>query len=177
MKLDVMRLRRVVDIKALAQSGDIGQIKVTGQGLFLGALVLMAEAAEHSEIKHNYPVLAQSLSLAASPQLRNMATLGGNLLQRTRCPYFRDTSYGACNKRSPGSGCAALDGFNRQHAILGVSDDCIAAYPGDFAQALIALDASIDVQDQTARGVFLSRNCTNARGTRRISKLRSQRAN
>jgi xanthine dehydrogenase YagS FAD-binding subunit len=145
MKLDVMRPGGIVDINALAQAGDAGAITATGRGLRLGALVRMSEAAEHPEIKRNYPVLSQSLLLAASSQLRNMATLGGNLLQRTRCGYFRDTSYAACNKRQPGSGCAALEGFNRQHAILGVSDYCIAAYPGDFAQALIALDASIEV--------------------------------
>jgi xanthine dehydrogenase YagS FAD-binding subunit len=85
------------------------------------------------------------LQLAASPQLRNMASLGGNVLQRTRCSYFRDVSYAACNKRNPGSGCAAMDGVNRMHAVLGTSDQCIAAYPGDFAQAMIALDASVEI--------------------------------
>jgi xanthine dehydrogenase YagS FAD-binding subunit len=145
MKLDVMRPRRIVDINALRRTHDAGCIDVNGQGLRLGALVRMSDAAEHLEIKRNYPVLSQSLLSAASSQLRNMATLAGNLLQRTRCPYFRDTSYAACNKRIPGSGCAAIDGYNRQHAILGVSGDCIAAYPGDFAQALIVLDASISV--------------------------------
>jgi xanthine dehydrogenase YagS FAD-binding subunit len=105
----------------------------------------MADAAAHPEVRKNYPVIAQSLNLAASAQIRNMASLGGNVLQRTRCPYFRDTSYSECNKRNPGSGCAAFDGFNRQHAVLGVSDQCIAAYPGDFAQALIALDATIEI--------------------------------
>jgi xanthine dehydrogenase YagS FAD-binding subunit len=108
-------------------------------------MVRMADAAEHPVVKRDYPVIAQSLALAASQQIRNMASLGGNVLQRTRCTYFRDTSYDACNKRSPGSGCAALDGFNRSHAVLGVSDRCIATYPGDFAQALIALDASVEI--------------------------------
>src|SRR5437763_758186 len=98
----------------------------------------MAAAAEDPEIRRNYPVVAQTLDLAASPQIRNMATLGGNVLQRTRCNYFRDPSWGSCNKREPGTGCAALDGVNRKHAVLGVSDHCIAAYPGDFAQALVA---------------------------------------
>src|SRR5262249_27005281 len=88
--------------------------------------------------------LAQSLKLAASQQIRNMASLGGNVLQRTRCPYFRDVSYEQCNKRNPGSGCAALDGHNRSHAILGTSDQCIASYPGDFAQALLAFEAVVD---------------------------------
>jgi xanthine dehydrogenase YagS FAD-binding subunit len=96
-------------------------------------------------VRKNYPVIAQSLLLAASPQLRNMATLGGNVLQRTRCGYFRDTRWEACNKRNPGSGCAALDGVNRKHAVLGTSPNCIATYPGDFAQALVALDAVVDI--------------------------------
>ncbi|MCI0599812.1 MAG: xanthine dehydrogenase family protein subunit M [Beijerinckiaceae bacterium] len=148
MKLDVLRPRRIVDINALSLEGDAGRIGVTSQGLRLGALVRMSDAAEHPEIKRNYPVLSQSLLSAASSQLRNMATLGGNLLQRTRCPYFRDTSYSECNKRNPGSGCAALDGFNRQHAILGVSGHCIAAYPGDLAQALAVLDASVEILGQ-----------------------------
>ena len=120
-------------------------IEVTQNGLRLGALVRMAEAAEHQEIREQYPVVAQSLKLAASQQLRNMASLGGNVLQRTRCSYFRDVSYAACNKRNPGSGCAAIEGVNRTHAILGTSDECIATYPGDFAQALIALDAAVEL--------------------------------
>ena len=114
-------------------------------GLWLGALVRMATAAAHREVRENFPVIAQSLELAASPQLRNMASLGGNVLQRTRCTYFRDVSYKACNKRAPGSGCAAMQGYNRPHAVLGVSDHCIATYPGDFAQALMALDAQVDI--------------------------------
>jgi xanthine dehydrogenase YagS FAD-binding subunit len=105
----------------------------------------MAQAVDHPAIRREYPMLAQSLSLAASAQLRNMASLGGNVLQRTRCSYFRDTSWAACNKRQPGSGCAALEGVNRKHAVLGTSRHCIAAYPGDFAQALIALDASVEI--------------------------------
>jgi xanthine dehydrogenase YagS FAD-binding subunit len=90
-------------------------------------------------------MIAQSLKLAASQQIRNMASLGGNVLQRTRCTYFRDVSYAECNKRNPGSGCAALNGVNRDHAVLGASQQCIATYPGDFAQALIALDASVQI--------------------------------
>jgi xanthine dehydrogenase YagS FAD-binding subunit len=145
MKLDVMRPEALIDINALEQS-PLGRIEADGRGLRLGALVRMADAAEHDTIKRDYPMIAQSLKLAASQQVRNMATLGGNVLQRTRCTYFRDTSYQACNKRNPGSGCAALDGVNRRHAVLGVSDHCIATYPGDFAQALIALDARVSVQ-------------------------------
>jgi xanthine dehydrogenase YagS FAD-binding subunit len=143
MKLDVMRPAKVVDLGAIAGAHDA--ISVTPHGIRLGALVKMSAAADHPEIVKNYPVVAQSLQLAASAQLRNMATLGGNVLQRTRCPYFRDTSWAACNKRDPGSGCAAMDGLNRQHAILGDSSDCIATYPGDFAQSLIVLEATVNV--------------------------------
>src|SRR5438105_6344336 len=105
----------------------------------------MSDAAAHPVIRRDFPVIAQSLEYAASAQLRNMASLSGNVLQRTRCAYFRDVSWGACNKRHPGSGCAAMDGVNRHHAVLGVSDHCIATYPGDFAQALIALDADVEI--------------------------------
>src|SRR5215468_6348630 len=144
MKLDVMRPASLVDINALRET-DLGRIDGDGRGLRLGALVSMAQAAEHPEIVHDFPLIAQSLKLAASQQIRNMASLGGNVLQRTRCPYFRDVSYAECNKRNPGSGCAAMDGFNRIHAVLGGSDHCIATYPGDFAQALIALDATVEI--------------------------------
>jgi xanthine dehydrogenase YagS FAD-binding subunit len=92
-----------------------------------------------------YPAIAQSLQLAASAQLRNMATLGGNVLQKTRCTYYRDSTWEACNKRNPGSGCAAIKGFNRNHAVLGVDETCISQYPGDFAVALIALDAQLEL--------------------------------
>ena len=143
MKLDVMRPAKIVDLGALASAHDA--ISVSSDGVRLGAMVKMSAAADHPEIVKNYPVIAQSLQQAASGQLRNMATLGGNVLQRTRCPYFRDTSWAACNKRDPGSGREAMDGINRQHALLGGSADCIATYPGDFAQSLIALDATVDV--------------------------------
>jgi xanthine dehydrogenase YagS FAD-binding subunit len=144
MKLDVMRPERVIDINALGKT-EFGRINVNGSGLRLGALVRMAEAADHADINQGFPAIAQSLKLAASQQIRNMASLGGNVLQRSRCPYFRDVSYAECNKRNPGSGCAARDGFNRSHAVLGTSDRCIATYPGDFAQALIAFDARVDL--------------------------------
>ncbi len=143
MKLEVMRPRHLVDLGELRETH--GSIKVGVDGLKIGALATMAQTAEHPDIARNYPVIAQSLVLAASAQLRNMATLGGNVLQRTRCNYFRDVSWQACNKRNPGSGCAALEGVNRLHAVLGGSQDCIATYPGDFAQALTALDATIEV--------------------------------
>jgi xanthine dehydrogenase YagS FAD-binding subunit len=144
MKLGVMQPAAVIDINSLP-ADRLGQIEAGPHGLRLGAMVRMSEAAEDPDVIESFPVIAQSLSLAASAQIRNMATLGGNVLQRTRCSYFRDTSYPNCNKRSPGSGCAALDGINRSHAVLGTSGDCIASYPGDFAQALIALDAEVEV--------------------------------
>jgi xanthine dehydrogenase YagS FAD-binding subunit len=143
MKLDVMRPALVVDINDLAR--EHGGIESGPSGLRLGALARMADAARDPVLRRDYPVIAQSLELAASAQLRNMATLGGNVLQRTRCTYFRDASWSACNKRHPGSGCAALDGVNRKHAVLGTSPACIATYPGDFAQALIALDAGVEI--------------------------------
>lgn len=143
MKLGTMQPRGLIDINDL--QAEHGRIRAGPQGLRLGALVRMAEAADHPAIRRDYPVIAESLWLAASPQLRNMASLGGNVLQRTRCQYFRDPSWRACNKRAPGSGCAALDGVNRKHAVLGVGERCIATYPGDFAQALIALGATVDL--------------------------------
>ena len=149
MKLDVMRPARVVDINDLPR--EFSAIEYGPQGLRLGALAHMAEAAQHPVIVREFPMIAQSLSLAASAQLRNMATLGGNVLQRTRCTYFRDVSYGNCNKRRPGSGCAARDGINRSHAVLGTSNACIATYPGDFAQALIALDATVEISGGEGR--------------------------
>lgn len=144
MKLDVMRPSRVVDINKLADP-DFNALIVDSRGLYLGAMLRMADAAGHEDLRRLYPVVAQSLELAASAQIRNMASLGGNVLQRTRCGYFRDTSYRSCNKRIPGSGCAALEGMNRTHAVLGTSDQCIATYPGDFAQALMALNAKVDI--------------------------------
>lgn len=142
-KLDVLRPEQVVDVNALR--ARYGRITADGSGLRLGAFARMSEAAEHPAVLRDYPVLAQSLSLAASQQIRNMASLGGNVLQRTRCSYYRDVSYEACNKRRPGSGCSAIGGNNRGHAVLGVSDACIASYPGDFGQALAALDATVEI--------------------------------
>ena len=139
MKLDVERPTALIDVRA--NMSGLDKIEATGSGLKFGALVRMSEAAENDIVKRDYPVIAQSLQLAASQQIRNMASLAGNVLQRTRCSYFRDVSYAECNKRDAGSGCAALKGVNRAHAVLGTSNECISAYPGDFAQALIALDA------------------------------------
>jgi xanthine dehydrogenase YagS FAD-binding subunit len=151
MKLDVMHPELLIDINGADPQAT--RIERRGHSLYLGALVKMAEAAGHAELRRDYPVVVQALELAASPQIRNMATLGGNLLQRTRCNYFRDPSWAACNKRAPGTGCAALGGVNRKHAVLGVSEHCIAAYPGDLAQALVALDATVAIVGPVGRRV------------------------
>ena len=143
MKLDVLRPQNLVDINPLRER--YGRIEASDKGLHLGAFVKMAAAAGHADILRDYPVIAQSLQLAASAQLRNMATLGGNVLQRTRCQYFRDTSWRACNKREPGSGCAAIGGPNRNFAVLGVDQSCISQSPGDFSIALITLDAQVEI--------------------------------
>jgi xanthine dehydrogenase YagS FAD-binding subunit len=144
MKLDVMRPRKLVDLLDLgARYGHVRYDDV--HGLQLGAMARMQAVVDDPTVNRLYPVIAQSLSLAASVQLRNMATLGGNVLQRSRCNYFRNTDWAACNKRDPGSGCSAIDGVNRKHAVLGVSERCISTYPGDFAQALVALGAKVDL--------------------------------
>ena len=143
MKLDVMRPTELVDITRLGDA-RMHAIEATPDGLRLGALVTMRHAAEHPAVVRDYPVVSQSLWLAASQQLRNMGRLAGNVLQRTRCEYFRDTSW-PCNKRDPGTGCSAIGGQNRWHAVLGTSSACIASYPGDWATSLIALDATVDV--------------------------------
>ena len=140
MKLNVEQPELLIDITRIS---GLREINIDGDTLVLGALVHMSDVADHPVIKRDYPVLSEALWRGASQQIRNMATLGGNLLQRTRCPYFRDTQF-ACNKRAPGSGCAAIDGGNRGHALLGTSSQCIATYPGDWAVALVAMDASVD---------------------------------
>jgi xanthine dehydrogenase YagS FAD-binding subunit len=141
MTLGVAKPHVLVDINEL--QGRFGRIDSDPHQLRLGALVRMSEAEDHPVIRREYPVIAQALMLSASRQIRNMASLGGNVLQRTRCEYFREISW-PCNKRRPGSGCAALEGINRQHAVLGTTDHCIATYAGDFAQALIALEATVE---------------------------------
>ena len=115
----------------------------------------MSDVAWDPRVHERYPLLSQSLLLAASGQLRNMATMGGNILQRTRCPYFRDMAT-ACNKREPGSGCGAIAGFNRTNAVLGTSDHCIATHPSDLAVALAALDAVVQVQGSTSRSIHFA---------------------
>ena len=144
MKLDVMQPTTVVDITAIRDEAMHWIVRMDHE-LRIGSLVSMARLQTDSSVVRDYPLLTESLWQAASQQLRNMARLGGNVLQRTRCPYFRDTSYDQCNKRVPGSGCAALDGANRGHAVLGTSDQCIALYAGDWAPALVALDARVEV--------------------------------
>jgi xanthine dehydrogenase YagS FAD-binding subunit len=141
MRLHALEAERVVDITSIR---DLETFDTSGRSqLVFGALSKMSDVADDPTLRREYPALAESLQEGASQQVRNMATLGGNLLQRTRCEYFRGTAY-PCNKRSPGSGCAALEGINRGHAIFGYSDSCIATYPGDFAVALAAFDAQVD---------------------------------
>ena len=141
MKLNVMTPNQVIDIAQLPLRG----IRLTDAGgLTIGALETMAEVAANSDVQTRFPVIAQALLLSASAQLRNMASIGGNLMQRTRCAYFRDVTR-PCNKRQPGSGCPALNGQNRMHAILGTSDSCCATHPSDLAVALVALGATIQL--------------------------------
>ncbi len=149
MKLSCWRADGLVDINDLQVQH--GKIESRPDGLHLGALVRMSQAADDDSVRRDYPVIAESLFLAASAQIRNMASLGGNVLQRTRCSYFRDIDYRQCNKRDPGSGCAAMKGNNRTHAVLGVSEHCISTYPGDFAQALVALDAEVLIASRRGR--------------------------
>jgi xanthine dehydrogenase YagS FAD-binding subunit len=163
MKLDVLRPERVVDLAP--SRGEHRNIEWGTQGLTLGAFATMAMVEKHPIVRLECPAIAQSLQLAASAQLRNMATLGGNVLQKTRCPYYRDVSWTACNKRSPGSGCSALIASIRHHAVLGVDDRCIAQYPGDFAIALIALDAQVELRGpQGARRIPFGMLHTSAEG-------------
>jgi xanthine dehydrogenase YagS FAD-binding subunit len=136
---------QLVDITAL----PLDLVEATAQGLDIGALARMSDVAAHPTVRRDYPVLAQALELAASPQIRNLATIGGNLLQRTRCPYFRSETPLPCNKRTPGTGCAARHGENRTHAIFGWSDACVATHPSDLAVALAALDAVVHVVGTT----------------------------
>jgi xanthine dehydrogenase YagS FAD-binding subunit len=150
MKYRVESPKALVDINHL----DLAQVTVSDSGgVKTGALVRNSDLANHALIKASYPLLSQALLSGASPQLRNMATTGGNLLQRTRCYYFTDVSFPACNKRNPGSGCAAIAGYNRIHAILGQTDKgatsgetCIATHPSDMCVALAALGATVEVE-------------------------------
>jgi len=148
MKLSVETPKALVDINLL----PLDKIeKLPDGGLRIGAMVRNSDLAWNADVQKSYAVLSEALLSGASPQLRNMATTGGNLLQRTRCAYFREPSAGTpggygCNKRTPGTGCAALEGFNRTHAILGTSDHCIATHPSDMCVAMAALEATIHVE-------------------------------
>jgi xanthine dehydrogenase YagS FAD-binding subunit len=143
MKLGVETPPALVDVTEL----PLAQVEtLESGGLRIGAMVRNSDLAHHPEVMRSYPVLSEALLSGASPQLRNMATTGGNLLQRTRCPYFRDLTSGACNKRNPGAGCAAMEGHNRMMAILGTSDQCIATHPSDMCVAMTALEAVISIQ-------------------------------
>jgi len=146
MKLGVERPLHLIDIAGLNETID-----TAGERLFFGAGALMADVAENPVVRRDYPVLAESLSKAASQQLRNMATVGGNLLQRTRCMYFRNGAGGIypCNKHEPGSGCAAIGGLDRGQAVLGTSAACTAVSPGDWPVALTALDAVVELTGPT----------------------------
>lgn len=152
MKRGVMNPQKLIDINALPFRG----IEESSGVIRIGALALNSEVAENRLITKNLPLLSQALHAGASPQLRNMATVGGNTMQRTRCPYFYDTAM-PCNKREPGTGCSALKGYNRMHAIFGASDKCIAVHPSDMCIALATLDATVLV--------------TGSKGSRRIPFL------
>ena len=146
MKVEAETPQHLVDVSRL----PLGEIVEAGDGLSIGAMVTNTDLAADARVRERYPVLARAVLNGASGQLRNQATTGGNLLQRTRCYYFYDPAM-PCNKRAPGSGCSALQGFNRIHAILGASDACIAVHPSDMAVALVALDAEVEVRSATGR--------------------------
>ncbi|MGB8755817.1 MAG: xanthine dehydrogenase family protein subunit M [Pseudolabrys sp.] len=137
---------RLLDINGLPHMAEIQALP--DGGLRIGALARMSDVAANMEVRRQFPVIAEALLFAASGQLRNMASIGGNIIQRTRCAYFRDETDGRCNKRNPGSGCAALHGLNRNHAIFGWSQSCVATNPSDLAVALVAMDAIVIVRGQ-----------------------------
>jgi len=155
MKYGVEQPAALVDINHLA----LAEIKQTGSGsVTIGAMVRNSDLANHPLVRQSYPLLSQALLSGASPQLRNMASTGGNLMQRTRCYYFTDVAFSACNKRNPGSGCAAIEGYNRIHAILGQTDKgpgsgetCIATHPSDMCVAMAALQAIVEVEGRSGR--------------------------
>ncbi|MDO9638412.1 MAG: xanthine dehydrogenase family protein subunit M [Pseudotabrizicola sp.] len=151
MKHEVMMPEALVDITATG----LDKIEPEGDGLRIGALVRNSDLAADPGVRRDYPLLSRAILAGASGQLRNMATTGGNLMQRTRCPYFYDRRM-PCNKRNPGTGCAAIGGINRNHAILGASSACIATYPGDMAVALRALDAAVEIDGPNPRRVPLA---------------------
>lgn len=140
MKRGIAAPTRLIDINNI----PLKQVEENAVGLFIGALAINSDVSEHELVKTNYPLLSMALAAGASAQLRNMATVGGNMMQRTRCSYFYDTVL-PCNKRQPGSGCGALKGYNRMHAIFGGNDKCIAVHPSDMCVALAALNATVTV--------------------------------
>ena len=144
MKQEVEKPERLIDLESAGAGSDLSRIRVVPGGLRLGALATMAQVAADPAVRHGWPMLSEALLSAASPQIRNMGTIGGNLLARTRCLYFR-AGTGPCNKREPGSGCPAIAGENRDLAILGTSADCIATNPSDLPVALSALGASVEL--------------------------------
>ena len=150
MKVDVLTPDTVVDVRHLGLS----TIDVSDDAITVGAAVTNSQLAWHPVVRDRFPVLSEAILSGATTQIRNMATVAGNLLQRTRCSYFRDV-HASCNRRQPGSGCDALDGFNRSHAVLGVSDHCIATHPSDMCVALAILDADIHTvrADGTTRSI------------------------
>ena len=150
MKVDVLTPDTVVDVRPLGLS----HIDVSDEAITIGAAVTNSQLAWHPVVRDRFPVLSEAILSGATTQIRNMATVGGNILQRTRCPYFRDI-HALCNRRQPGSGCDALDGFNRGHAVLGVSEQCIATHPSDMCVAMIILDAEVHTMrpDGTTRSI------------------------
>src|SRR5688500_813720 len=154
MKLEIERPTHLIDVNGLG----LDQVESTPEGgLRIGALVRNTDLAADERVRRDYAVLSRALVAGATGQLRNMATTAGNLLQRTRCPYFYDTNQ-PCNKRVPGSGCGAIEGFSRQHAVVGVSDACIATHPSDMAVALRVLDATVETirPDGSARKIAIA---------------------
>jgi Aerobic-type carbon monoxide dehydrogenase, middle subunit CoxM/CutM homologs len=150
MKIDVLTPDTVVDVRPLGLS----RIDVSDDAITVGAAVTNSQLAWHPVVRDRFPVLSEAILSGATTQIRNMATVAGNILQRTRCPYFRDV-HASCNRRQPGSGCDALDGFNRGHAVLGVSEHCIATHPSDMCVALAVLDADVHTAraDGTTRSI------------------------
>src|SRR3954469_24877433 len=154
MKLEIESPTHLIDVNGLA----FDKIEPTPEGgLRIGALVRNTDLAAHERVRRDYGVLTRALLAGATGQLRNMATTAGNLLQRTRCPYFYDTNM-PCNKRQPGSGCSAIGGFSRSHAVVGASDACIATHPSDMAVAMRALDATVETvkSDGATRSVAIA---------------------
>ena len=150
MKIDVLTPDTVVDVRPLGLSS----IDVSDDAIAIGAAVTNSQLAWHPVVRDRFPVLSEAILSGATTQIRNMATVAGNILQRTRCPYFRDV-HASCNRRQPGSGCDALEGFNRGHAVLGVSEHCIATHPSDMCVALVVLDADVRTvrSDGTTRSI------------------------